>query len=128
MTASLTRSACFTITDARYVGAKVGADLRLLHNLYGRPALERHRRLRRGGRVAAEATATSAPSTTASATPAPMPGSYGCATRATAGGQLVDSRPGSFPRRAAVDGYAFYSYLTYSAEVPPPRRRRAGTR
>ena len=38
MTASLTRSASFTITDARYIGAKVGADLRLLHNLYGRPA------------------------------------------------------------------------------------------
>jgi hypothetical protein len=34
--------------------------------------------------------------------------------RATTGGQLVDSRPGSFPRSAAVDGYPFYSYMSYS--------------
>src|SRR6476660_3107406 len=41
MTASLTRSASdsFTLTEARYVGAKVGADLRMLHNLYGKPSL-----------------------------------------------------------------------------------------
>jgi len=31
MTATATRTATFTITDARYVGAKVGADLRLLN-------------------------------------------------------------------------------------------------
>jgi hypothetical protein len=29
MTATGTKTATFTITDARYVGAKVGADLRL---------------------------------------------------------------------------------------------------
>ncbi len=40
MTATATRTATFTITDARYVGAKVGADLRLLNILYGRPSLE----------------------------------------------------------------------------------------
>jgi hypothetical protein len=40
MTATATRTAAFTITDARYVGAKVGADLRLLNSLYGRPSLE----------------------------------------------------------------------------------------
>ena len=39
MTATGTRTATFTITDARYVGAKIGADLRLLNSLYGRPSL-----------------------------------------------------------------------------------------
>jgi len=39
MTATATRTATFTITDARYVGAKIGADLRLLNILYGRPGL-----------------------------------------------------------------------------------------
>ena len=39
MTSTGTRTASFTITDARYIGAKVGTDLRLLNNLYGRPAL-----------------------------------------------------------------------------------------
>ncbi len=34
---------------------------------------------------------------------------------ATAGGQLLDSRPGSLPTTAAVAGCGFYSYLTYSA-------------
>ncbi len=40
MTATATRTATFTITDARYVGAKIGTDLRLLNILYGRPSLE----------------------------------------------------------------------------------------
>lgn len=40
MTGTYARSASFTITDARYVGAKVGADLRLLHNYYGKPSLD----------------------------------------------------------------------------------------
>src|SRR4051812_33797447 len=39
MTSTGTRTASFTITDARYIGAKVGTDLRLLNNLYGRPPL-----------------------------------------------------------------------------------------
>src|SRR3954463_15068972 len=42
MTSSMTRSAvdAFTLTHARYVGAKIGADLRLLANFYGKPALQ----------------------------------------------------------------------------------------
>jgi len=39
MTATATRTIAFTVTDARYVGAKIGADLRLLNGLYGRPTL-----------------------------------------------------------------------------------------
>ena len=114
MTSTGTRTAAFTITDARYVGAKVGTDLRLLSNLYGRPALAsiddyveeaalllRDRYL---GTVdygfrddAADAWKLRLRYT------------------ATAGGQLLDSRPGSLPAAAAVAGYGFYTYLTYSA-------------
>ena len=39
MTGTATRTAAFTITHARYVGAKIGADLRLLNGLYGKPPL-----------------------------------------------------------------------------------------
>ncbi len=109
-----TRTADFTITDARYVGARIGADLRLLNSLYGRPALAgiddfveeaalllRDRYLRtvdygfRDG----------------------ISNAWKLRLRytATAGGQLLDSRPGSLPTTAAVAGCGFYSYLTYSA-------------
>lgn len=37
MTGTGTKTAAFTITHARYVGAKIGADLRLLNGLYGNP-------------------------------------------------------------------------------------------
>jgi hypothetical protein len=113
MTSSGTRTASFTITDARYIGAKVGTDLRLLNNLYGRPALadiddyaEEVALLLRDGYLDTV--------------------SYGfmdLATNewklrlrytATVGGQLVDSKPGSLPTAAAVSSYSFYSYLTYS--------------
>jgi hypothetical protein len=36
MTSSRTITSSFTITAARYVGAKIGADLRLLNNMHGR--------------------------------------------------------------------------------------------
>jgi hypothetical protein len=114
MTATGTRTAAFTITDARYVGAKIGADLRLLNTLYGRPALtliddfvEEAALLLRDGYLRTV--------------------DYGfwdgvtnawrlrLRYTATAGGYLLDSRPGSLPTNAAVAGYDFYSYLTYSA-------------
>lgn len=113
MTASTTRSASFTITDARYLGAKVGADLRLLHNLYGRPALkdvedyaEEVALLLKDGYLATvdygfRDTADNA-------------WKLRLRYRATTGGGLVDNRPGRFPRSAEVEGHPFYSYLTYS--------------
>jgi hypothetical protein len=113
MTRSITRSVSFTITDAREVGAKVGTDLRLLHNLYGRPTLgkiddfaEEVALLLREGYLDTV--------------------DYGFRDtgdnswklrlryRATAGGQLLDSRPGSYPRDLPLENYAFCSFLTYS--------------
>jgi hypothetical protein len=115
MTGSMTRSVSdlFTIVQARYVGAKIGADLRMMHSLYGKPALDdidgyteeaalllndgylgtvdfgfRHQDTN-GWKLRLRYTAT---------------------TR----GQLLDNRPGSFPTSAAVAGLPFCSYLTYS--------------
>jgi Bacterial HORMA domain family 1 len=113
MTATATRTAAFTITDARYVGAKIGADLRLLNSLYGRPPLasiddfaEEAALLLRDGCLRTV--------------------DYGFLDdtarqwtlrlryTATAGGQLLDSRPGVLPAAVAVAGRDFCSYLTYS--------------
>ncbi len=111
MTSSATRSASFTITDARYVAAKIGADLRLLNSLYGQPALsaipnyvEEVALLLRDGYLGTV--------------------DFGFKSgdvwklrlryTATIGGHLVDSWPGSLPTSAALAGLSFYSYLIYS--------------
>jgi hypothetical protein len=114
MTVTGTRTAEFTITDARYVGAKIGADLRLLHGLYGEPSLsliddfaEEAALLLRAGHLGMvdygfyDSAA----------------GSWKVRLRysAIAGGQLLDCRPGSLPAALVVAGYEFLSYLTYSA-------------
>lgn len=112
MTISATRTANFTITDARYVGAKVGADLRLLHDLYGRPDLvgidnfvEEAALLLKDGYLK-----------TVDYGFRDSTNAWKLRLRytATAGGQLLNSRPGSLPTTAAVAGYSFYSYLIYS--------------
>ncbi|WP_262370814.1 hypothetical protein [Streptomyces sp. WAC01526] len=116
MTGSYSRSASasFTITDARYVGGRVGADLRLLHNLYGKPGLDSIENyaeevavlLNRGflGTVdyGFRDTGTNAWRLRLRYT-------------ATVNGQLTDSRPGSFPDPVGLTGYGFYSFLTYSS-------------
>lgn len=115
MTGTGTRTASFTITDARYVGAKIGADLRLLNSLYGRPALariddyvEEAAVLLRDGYLGTVdyGFLDSAPNTW----------KLRLRYTATAGGQLLDSRPGSLPMAVAdLAGRGFCSYLTYSA-------------
>jgi hypothetical protein len=116
MTYALTRTASetFTITQARYVGAKVGADLRMLANLYGKPALddiddyaEEVALLLRDGHLGTVDFGFKQPDGNA----------WRLRLRytATAGGHLLDNRPGSFPSAAAVAGLPFYSFLTYSA-------------
>lgn len=115
MSGTGTRTATFTITEARYVGAKIGTDLRLLNSLYGEPSLiridnftEEAALLLRHGYLGTV--------------------SYGFRDRttnewklrlrytATAGGHLTDSRAGSLPTTASVSGYNFYSFLTYSSK------------
>lgn len=121
MTASLTRSASFTLTEARYVGAKVGADLRMLHNLYGKPNLddidpyvEEIALLLRDGYL----------NTVDFGFRKDSGNAWKLRLRytATIGGYLTDNRPGSLPTSAAVAGLPFYSYLTYSSkfhQLPP---------
>lgn len=113
MTGTGTRTASFTITDARYVGTKIGADLRLLNALYGHPALpwidryvEEAALLLRDGYLATVSYGFRDTSTN----------EWKLRLRytATVGGYLMDSRPGSLPTSASIAGYSFYSYLTYS--------------
>jgi hypothetical protein len=115
MTGTGTRTASFTITDARYVGAKIGANLRQLNALYGHPALpwidmyveEAALLLRDGylGTVSFGFRDTSA-------------NEWKLRLRytATAGGHLMDSRPGSLPTNASIASCSFYSYLSYSSK------------
>ncbi|MFJ2186420.1 hypothetical protein ACIOJE_00485 [Kitasatospora sp. NPDC087861] len=116
MTGSYTRSASasFTITDARYVGGRVGADLRLLYNLYSEPSVDRIENfaeevalLLRDGYLD---TVDYGFRDTATNT-----WKFRLRYKATAGGQLADSRPGSFPDPVDLTGYTFHSFLTYSS-------------
>lgn len=112
MTNSLTRSASFTITDARYIASKVGADLRNLNSVYGAPNLndiddyvEEVAQLLKAGYLNTV--------------------DYGFKSgdvwrlrlryTATIGGQLRDDTPGRLPYDAPVAGVPFYSYLHYSS-------------
>jgi Bacterial HORMA domain family 1 len=113
MTVTITRTGEFTITDARYVGAKIGADLRLLNNLYGRPALaliddftEEAALLLRDGYLATVDYGFCESGTSA--------WKLRLRYTATIGGQLIDNRPGSLPSALSVARYDFHSYLTYS--------------
>ena len=115
MTASLTRSVSdlFTIVQARYVGAKIGADLRMAHHLYGEPDLddiadyvEETALLLRDGYLGTVDFGFWQKDTNA--------WKLRLRYTATTGGQLLDNRPGSFPTSAAVAGLPFCSYLSYS--------------
>ena len=115
MTSSTTRNATATITDARHVGAKIGADLRLLNILYGRPSLsdiddyaEEVAVLLAGGCLKTVDYGFKDHSTN----------TWKLRLRytATAGGHLADSRPGSLPTALSVASYQFCSYLTWSTK------------
>jgi Bacterial HORMA domain family 1 len=108
-----TRSASFTITDAREVGARVGADLRLLNSLYGQPTLpsiddyaEEVALLLRDGYLRTVDYGFKDTSTNV--------WKVRLRYTATTGRQLVNSRPGSLPTNLAVAEYGFYSFLAYS--------------
>ena len=115
MTGSYSRSASdsFTISDARYVGGRVAADLRLLYNLYGDPSHERIDKfaeevalLLRDGYLDTVDYGFRDAATNA--------WKFRLRYKATVGGQLIDSRPGSFPDPVDLAGYDFHSFLSYS--------------
>jgi hypothetical protein len=114
MASSYTRAASFTITDARYIGGKIGADLRLLSNYYARPALgsiddyveEVALLLREGYLDTVDYGFRDAGSNT---------WKLRLRYKATLGGQLTDGRPGNLPESTEIAGCGFYSYLTYSS-------------
>jgi hypothetical protein len=126
MSTSLTRSAsdAFTITHARYVGAKIGADLRLLANFYGNPDLdhidayveEAALLLRDGYLDTVDFGFRQAKTNT---------WKLRLRYTATLGGHLVDDRPGNFPASLAIAGLPFYSFLKYSmkfAQLPTSKQ------
>ena len=117
MTGTLTRSTSdsFTLTHAKYVGAKVGADLRIVANLYGKPDLEdiddyveEIALLLRDGYLGTADFGFRRSDTNA--------WKLRLRYTATTGGHLLDNRPGNFPTTTAVAGLPFYSYLTYSTK------------
>ncbi|MEV0545073.1 hypothetical protein [Nocardia salmonicida] len=112
MTTSITRSSSFTITDARYVASKLGANLRNLNARYGKPELsmiddyieETAQYLKAGYLDTVD---------------------FGFKDgdrwvlrmryTAAAGGQLRDEPPGGLPSAVEVAGYSFCSYLKHNA-------------
>jgi Bacterial HORMA domain family 1 len=112
MTYSLTLSASFTITDARHVASKVGADLRNLNSVYGAPAL---------GSIDdfVEEVAQLLKAEYLNTVDYGFKSNDGWKLRlrytATIGGQLRDDTPGRLPYDALVNGLPFYSYLRYNS-------------
>ena len=113
MTGSYSRSASFTITDARYVGGKIGADLRILYNYFDKPALSSI-----GDYVEEVALLLLDGYLDTVDYGFRDAGSNAWKLRlrykATLGGQLTDGRPGSLPDSTEIAGCGFHSYLTYS--------------
>jgi len=113
MSSSTTRNVTFTLTEARYVAAKMGADLRLLHNLYGSPGLasidnyvEESALLLRDGYL----------KTVDFGFKSPNQWKLRLRYTATSGGQLRDDPPGRFPSPSDLSGLSFHSYLEYSQD------------
>lgn len=112
MTTSYTASSTFSITDAKYIASKLGADLRNLYARYGRPspgdiddyALETALYLKAGYLNTVD---------------------FGFKDgdrwilrlryTAVAGGQLRDEAPGGLPSASTVRDYPFYSYLRHNS-------------
>jgi hypothetical protein len=121
-----TTTASFTITEARYVGAKIGADLRLLNGLYGAPTAssidqftEEAALLLRDSYLGTVSYGFRDPSTNT--------WTFRLRYTATAGGQLIDSRPGALPPAIVIANCIFFSYLTYSSkfhDLPAADRER----
>jgi hypothetical protein len=111
MSYSATRTATFTITDARHIASKVGADLRNLNSVYGKPPLasiddyvEEVALLLKAGYL----------KTVDFGFKSADVWKLRLRYTATIGGSLRDDNPGRLPYDAPVAGVPFYSYLSYS--------------
>lgn len=108
MTYTQTRTTTFTITDARYIASKLGADLRNLNARYGWPRAEEVPDY-------VEETAQYLKAGYLSYVDFGFKdgGEWKLRLRytAVAGGQLRDDAPGSFPSAYDVAPYAFHSFL-----------------
>ncbi|MGI6869868.1 hypothetical protein [Amycolatopsis sp. 3B14] len=122
MTRSLSGNASCTITDARYVGAKIGADLRQLRAIYGKPEdtakisayAEEVAQLLKYGYLDSVSYGFREPDSNL--------WKLRLRYRATLGGRLLDGNPGQLPRTANVSGLPFYSFINYSTKfhsLPP---------
>jgi hypothetical protein len=111
MTYSTTRTATFTVTEARYIGAKIGTDLRVLHNLYGRPSLAD---IADYAEEAALLLKDSYLNTVDFGFRDGGVWKLRLRYTATTGGQLRDDPPGRLPTVTDLAGLTFQSYLTYS--------------
>ncbi|WP_039798002.1 HORMA-1 domain-containing protein [Nocardia araoensis] len=113
MTTSTTRSSSFTITDARYVASKLGANLRNLNARYGKPELSMIDQY-------IEETAQYLKAGYLDTVDFGFKDGDRWILRlrytAAAGGQLRDEPPGGLPSAVDVAGYSFYSYLKQNEE------------
>ena len=113
MTSTGTRTTAFTITDARHVGAKIGADLRLLNGYYGDPTMakiddyvEEVALLLKDGYLDNVSYGFRGVLTNE--------WKFRMRYTATRGGQLLNSPVGRLPATATVSGLSFYTYLIHS--------------
>lgn len=111
MTSSFTTSSTFTITDARYVASKMGADLRGLYARYGKPAADEIENYIEEAALSLKAGYLRTVD-------------YGFKQgdewvlrlryTAVSGGQLSDASPGRLPAASEIAGCSFYSYLVWN--------------
>lgn len=112
MTQSYVTSSTFTITDARYVAAKMGADLRGLYTRYNKPnadAIEDYIE------EVAQCLKHGYLSTVDFGFKHDDQWRLRLRYTATVGGQLTDSSPGRLPAAVQLANCTFHSYMSWSA-------------
>lgn len=112
MTGTMTASTTFTITDARYVASKLGADLGYLKAVYGRPV-----QTKIDGYV--EEVAQLLKASYLDTVDYGFMDSNGVwklrlRYRATVGGQLIDAGPGGIRTTISTTSLSFHSFLRFS--------------
>ena len=111
MTISLTASSTFSVSDARYVASKMGADLRNLNARYNKPSVDKI------DDYVTEAALCLKAGYLKSVDFGFMDGNEWILRlryTAVAGGQLCDNIPGGLPAASGVASYPFHSYLIWS--------------